>query len=142
MYALSKSFPLAVEFRLSISFWASDGMLSSAGGIGVTFSFPKLRTEADVPLVAAIAPSELSATFASSRRAKILASVQPPVLVELAAIAEVSVAIVLDTAVVSVALLSFLLHAAAATAATARVATFNRVVIIVRLLPGSRSEPL
>jgi len=61
---------------------------------------------------------------------------------ELAAIAEVSVAMVLDAAVVSAAPLSFLLHAATAMAATARVATFNRVVIIVRLLPVKKRTAL
>src|ERR1700737_4763230 len=96
----------------------------------MTICFPKLRTAADVPLVAAIAPSELSAAFASSRNAKILASFQPPALAELVAIAEVSVVAVLDAAVVSAAPLSFLLHAATAAAATARVATLKRVAIV------------
>src|SRR6202022_3311611 len=101
----------------------------------MTICFPKLRTAADVPLVAAIAPSELSAAFASSRSAKILASVQPPGLVELAAIAEVSVVAVLVGAVVFAALPSFLLHAATAIAASARVATLKRFAAIVRPLP-------
>jgi hypothetical protein len=54
----------------------------------------------------------------------------------------VSVAIVLDAAVVSAAPLSLLLHAATAMAATARVATLNRGVIIVRLLPVKKQTAL
>jgi hypothetical protein len=64
----------------------------------------------------------------------------PPVLVELAAIAEVSVAVILDAAAVSTALLSFLLHAATAIAATARVATLMRESSIVRPLPKGQEK--
>jgi hypothetical protein len=52
--------------------------------------------------------------------------------VELAAIAEVSVAMVLDAAVVSAVPLSFLPHAATARVAAARVATRNLDTTIVR----------
>jgi hypothetical protein len=62
--------------------------------------------------------------------------------VELAAIDEVSAVIVLDAALVSAALLSFLLHAATAMAATARNATFDRDPNIVRPLPRVKKKPL
>ena len=65
-----------------------------------------------------------------------LASLQlAPAFVELAVIAEVSV--VIDAVVVSAAPLSFLLHAATAMAATARVTTLNRDTSIVRPSQGS-----
>jgi len=60
--------------------------------------------------------------------------------VELAAIAEVSVVLVLAAAVVSAAPLSFLLHPATAITATARVATFNRGTTIVRPLPRVKKK--
>jgi len=58
-------------------------------------------------------------------------------LAELAAIAEVSRAIVLDAAVVSAALLSFLPHATTAKAATASIATLHLDTTIVP--PPSKS---
>jgi hypothetical protein len=60
--------------------------------------------------------------------------------VELAAIAEVSVVVVLDAAVVSAAPPSFFPHPATAMAATARVATFNRDINIVRPLPRVKKK--
>jgi len=93
---------------------------------------PKSLTAALVPLVAAIAPAALSAILASSRRATMFASLQlPEVLAELAAIAEVSPAMVLDAAVVSAALLSFLPHATTAKAATASIAALDLDTTIV-----------
>jgi hypothetical protein len=66
----------------------------------------KSRTAAAVPFVAAIDPAALSAALASSSSATILASDQLPVeevLLAAPAIADVSVLMVLDAAVVSAA---------------------------------------
>jgi hypothetical protein len=97
---------------------------------------PKFRTAEFVPLVVAIDPAELSAAFASSRIAKMLASLQlPPALVELAVIVDVSEVMVLDAAVVSVVPVSFLAHAPIVTAMAVRAATLNLATTIVRPLP-------
>jgi hypothetical protein len=100
-------------------------------------SLAKVRTAAAVPFVAAMAPALLSAAFASSSNAKMFASLQvPPVLVELAAIADVS-AIVPDTVVVSAVVLSFLAHATTAKVAADSAASLNLDATIVLPLPGS-----
>src|SRR6195256_3165008 len=108
-------------------------------------SFPKERTAAAVPLVAATAPAVLSAALASSSNAKILASVQAPVADAPVVMADVSAETVLEAAVVSTAELSFLLHAPSANAAMPSDATLypDPFLSIVLLPPsGSRKRPL
>jgi hypothetical protein len=81
--------------------------------------------------------------FASSRIAKILASLKlPPVLVELAAIVDVSAVMVLDAAVVSAAPVSFLAHAPTVSAAAVRAATLNLATTILPSLPKIKNKPL
>src|SRR6476660_6079061 len=105
---------------------------------------PKSRTAAAVPLVAAIDPAALSAAFASSSSATIFASDQVPdddVLLAAPAIADVSVLmVVLDAAVVSTALLSFLPHAASASTARPRTVTLVVALVIMLFFPPIRSR--
>src|SRR3954468_8811358 len=107
----------------------------------------KSRTGAAVPFVAAIDPAALSAALASSSSATILASDQLPVeevLLAAPAIADVSVLVVLDAAVVSAALLSFLPHAASASTASPRKVTLVIALLVMLLFPpiGSRNSRL
>src|SRR5438128_9875829 len=86
---------------------------------------PKSRTAEAVPLVAATAPAELSAMFASSSSATMLGSVQfPEGAGAPAAIADVSARVVLAAAVVSAAY-SFLEQATIASVAMARVVSLK-----------------
>ena len=79
-----------------------------------------------MPFVAAMAPAALSAMFASSSSAKMLASVQVPCVAGApAAMVDVSLEAVLDAADVSAPRFSFLPHATTASAAMANAASLD-----------------
>src|SRR6266550_2183707 len=107
----------------------------------------KSRTSEDVPFVAAIEPAELSAMFASSRRAKIFGSVQVPEGAGATAFVDVSPVTVLDAAaVVSTPAFSFLAHPTIATAAIASTVTldlvpFINIVTLSLPISGVRKKP-